>query len=70
MWGLAAALGDLRAKVVRRRAEGDTAPVEVTPQIVAGILGAPASPDADVAVATCGRVSRLRRGVRRPTAAR
>ena len=42
------------AKVVRRRAEGDEAPVEVTPQTLAGIIGAPAPADAQVAGRTGG----------------
>ena len=58
VWGLATALGDLCAKVVRRRAEGDTTPVEVTPEIVVEMLGAPKR-DADLAGRT-GRV--VRRG--------
>ena len=41
VWGLATALGDLCAKVVRRRAEGDTTRVEVTPETVVDMLGAP-----------------------------
>ena len=49
VWGLADALGTVCAKVVRRRAEGDEAPAEVTPQVVAGMLGAPAPPEAKVA---------------------
>ena len=36
-------------KVVRRGAEGDAAPVEVTPAMVAGMLGAPEPPGARVA---------------------
>ena len=45
MWGLATALGDPRAKVARRRAEGDTTPVEVRPEIVVEMLGAPRGRD-------------------------
>ncbi len=41
VWGLAGALGAVCGKVVRRRAEGDEAAVEVTPALVAGMLGAP-----------------------------
>ena len=41
VWGLAGALGAVCGKVVRRRAEGDKAAVEVTPALVAGMLGAP-----------------------------
>ena len=39
VWGLADAPGTVCAKVVRRRAEGDEAPAEVTPQALAGMLG-------------------------------
>ena len=49
VWGLADALGTVCAKVVRRRAEGDEAAVEVTPQVLAGMLGAPAPPEAKLA---------------------
>ena len=49
VWGLADALGTVCAKVVRRRAEGDEASVEVTPQVLAGMLGAPAPPEAKLA---------------------
>ena len=49
VWGLADALGTVCAKVVRRRAEGDEAPAEVTPQALAGMLGAPEPPEAKVA---------------------
>ena len=52
VWGLAGALGEVCAKVVRRRAEGDESPVEVTPQTVAGMLGAPAHPAVEVACRT------------------
>ncbi len=48
VWELAAALGAVCAKLVRRRAEGDRDPVEVTPQTVAGMLGAPAGPHLEV----------------------
>ena len=41
VWRLAAALGEVCAKVVRRRSEGDTAAVVVTPAKLAGMLGAP-----------------------------
>ncbi len=41
VWGLAGALGAVCGKVVRRRAEGDEAAVEVTPALVAGMLGVP-----------------------------
>ena len=49
VWGLAGALGELCAKLVRRRAEGNEAPVEVTPQTLAEMLGAPAEPDVEAA---------------------
>ena len=49
VWGLADGLGTVCVKVVRRRAAGDEAPVEVTPRTLAGMLGAPASPEAEVA---------------------
>ena len=52
VWGLAGVLGEVCAKVVRRRAEGDESPVEVTPPTVAGMLGAPAHPAAEVACRT------------------
>ncbi len=48
VWGLAAALGTVCARLVRRRAEGDLAPAEVTPQTVAGMLGAPVDPHLEV----------------------
>ena len=49
VWRLRAALGKLCAKVVRRRADGDTAVVELTPQSLAEMLGAPMHADAEVA---------------------
>ena len=49
VWGLAAALGTVCAKAVRRRAEGDETTVEVTPRVLAGMLGAPAPPEAQLA---------------------
>ena len=49
VWGLAGALGAVCGKVVRRRAEGDEAPVEVSPAMVAGMLGAPEPAGARVA---------------------
>ena len=49
VWGLADALGTVCAKVVRRRAEGDETPVEVTPRVLAGMLGAPLPPEAKLA---------------------
>ena len=52
VWGLADALGTVCAKVVRRRAAGDEAPVEITPEALAGILGAPSDPRAQVAAHT------------------
>ena len=54
VWDLADALGTVCAKVVRRRAEGDEAPVEVTPETLAGILGPPSHRKAEVA-ARAGR---------------
>ena len=54
VWGLADALGTVCAKVVRRRAEGDETPVEVTPQVLAGMLGAPLPPEAKLAGRTGG----------------
>ena len=41
VWGVAGALGAVCGKVVRRRAEGDDALVEVTPATLAGMLGPP-----------------------------
>ncbi len=49
VWGLANVLGRVCARVVRRRAEGDDAAVEVTPQALAGMLGAPEPPEAKLA---------------------
>ena len=49
VWRLAAALGEVCAKVVRRRVEGDTAAVVVTPEQLTGMLGAPRYPAAEVA---------------------
>ena len=49
VWGLAGALGELCAKLVRRRAEGNEVPVEVTPQTLVEMLGAPAEPDVEAA---------------------
>ena len=49
VWGLAGALGELCGKLVRRRAEGNEAPVEVTPQTLVEMLGAPAEPDVEAA---------------------
>ena len=49
VWGLAEALGTVCTKVVRRRAEGDEATVEVTPQALAGMLGTPAPPEEKLA---------------------
>ena len=40
------------AKVVRRRAEGDEAPVEVAPETLAGMLGPPSHRKAEVAART------------------
>ena len=52
VWDLADALATVCAKVVRRRAEGDEAPVEVTPEILAGMLGPPSHRKAEVAART------------------
>jgi len=49
VWRLRAMLGEVCAKVVRRRAGGDTAPVEVTPQTVVAMLGAAMDAGAEVA---------------------
>ena len=43
VWGLADALGTVCAKAVRRRAEGDETTVEVTPEVLAGMLRAGAA---------------------------
>ncbi len=52
VWDLAEALATVCAKVVRRRAEGDEAPVEATPETLAGILGPPSHRKAEVAART------------------
>ena len=49
VWDLADALATVCTKVVRRRAEGDEAPVEVTPQLLAGMLGPASHRKAEVA---------------------
>ena len=49
VWRLRSALGKVCAKVVRRRAGGDTAPIEVTPPALAAMLGAPMPAGAEVA---------------------
>ena len=49
VWRLTAVLDEVCAKVVRRRAEGDTSAVEVTPAQLAGLLGAPRHRAAEVA---------------------
>ena len=49
VWRLAAELGEVCAKVVRRRAEGDEAAVVVTPAKLAGMLGAARHRAAEVA---------------------
>lgn len=49
VWDLADALGTVCAKVVRRRAEGDEALVEVTPETLAGMLDPPSHRKAEVA---------------------
>ena len=52
VWDLADALATVCAKVVRRRAEGDEAPVEVAPETLAGMLGPPSSRKAEIAART------------------
>ena len=52
VWELADALATVCTKVVRRRAEGDEAPVEVTPQLLAGMLGPASLRKAEVAART------------------
>ena len=52
VWDLADALATVCAKVVRRRAEGDEAPVEVTPELLAGMLGPPSHRKAEIAART------------------
>ena len=52
VWDLADALATVCAKVVRRRAEGDEAPVEVTSELFAGMLGPPSHRKAEVAART------------------
>ena len=52
VWDLADALATVCAKVVRRRAEGDEAPVEVAPETLAGMLGPPSHRKAEVAART------------------
>ena len=52
VWDLADALATVCAKVLRRRTEGDEAPVEVTPGILAGMLGPPSHRKAEVAART------------------
>ena len=47
--GLTGVLGAVCAKVVCRRAEGDEAPVEVTPHTVAAMLGAPPHDGTEIA---------------------
>ena len=42
-------IGALCRKVARRRAEGDESPVEITPETVVEMLGAPKHPDEEVA---------------------
>ena len=52
VWDLADALATVCAKVLRRRAEGDEAPVEVTPELLAGTLGPPSHRKAEIAART------------------
>ena len=49
VWRLAAALGEVCVRVVRRRAEGDESRIVVTPEQLAGLLGAPVYPASEVA---------------------
>ena len=49
VWRLAAVLDEVCARVVRRRAEGDESRVVVTPEQLAGLLGAPVYPASEVA---------------------
>ena len=49
VWRLAGALGEVCARVVRRRAEGDGSRVVVAPEQLAGLLGAPVYPASEVA---------------------
>ncbi len=55
VWHLAAALGELCARLARRRAVNGGAPVEVTPQTLVELLGAPAGPDVEAAGLRAGR---------------
>ena len=52
VWDLAEPLGTVCVKVVRRRAEGDEARVETTPETLAGMLGPPSHRRAEVAART------------------
>ena len=52
VWDLTEALATVCARVVRRRAEGDEARVEVTPETLAGMLGPPSHRKAEVAART------------------
>ena len=49
VWRLAAALGEVCVRVVRRRAEGDESRVVVAPEQLAGLLGEPLYPASEVA---------------------
>ena len=55
VWDLAGALGELCARLARRRAENGGAPVEVTPRTLVELLGAPAAPDVEAAGLRAGR---------------
>ena len=70
VWGLAGALGELCGKLVRRRAEGNEAPVEVTPQTLDEMLGARPSRTSRPPVAPAGRASPPGCAARRRAAAR
>ena len=52
VWQLAASLGAVCGQVLRRRADGDETPVEVTPQTVVEMLGVPDGARAEVTART------------------
>ena len=56
VWDLAGALGELCARLARRRAENGGAPVEVTPRTLVELLGAPAGPDVAITGLRAGRL--------------
>ena len=55
VWDLAGALGELCARLARRRADNGGAPAEVTPRTLVELLGAPAGPDVEAAGLRAGR---------------